>query len=148
MSKPPLSVLVAAALDPVFAESPFAAGQAGVPWRRDVDAGQPDWPTGSGSVIWCASYRQLRHAQPGLPQAHGQDDEPLGCVDFTLEFDRSGSLVRADLEGHSLAATFRMLGLTAEAKAAAGLVGEAAPDACRALGDLLTVLLRRTAASA
>jgi len=146
--RPRLSLLVAAALDPALAGTPFAPGQPGVPPQGRVDPAATPWPREAGSVIWCAGYDELQRAHPGLPQAHEQDDEnhAYACVDLTLEFDRGGRLSETRLEGYSLADTLSEVGLVDDARRASELIGTPAEDACAALAGLLTDLLRTTAA--
>ncbi len=146
LRKLPVSVFVAAALDPAFRETPFQPGQSGERLSGVPDLGQPSWPSGPASVIWCASYDELQQTHPRLPQAHDQGNAPLGCVDFTVEIDADGTLSRADLEADSLSETFLMIGLDHEARVAVGLMGEPARDVCQVLPHLISTLLERLSA--
>ncbi|GAA2155768.1 hypothetical protein GCM10009844_43310 [Nocardioides koreensis] len=142
--QPPITAFVAAALDAAFEQSPFDAGHTGERWHGAADPSEQSWPSGPGDVLWCASYDELQSAHPGLPQSHDQENEPVRCVDFKLEFDQRGTLVLADLEDYSLAETFRMLGMDHEAEVAAGLIGGTAKDVCQVLSSLIATLLERT----
>ena len=141
--KPPLGAFVAEALDPTFEETPFTPGQTGERWRGTADTTQAAWPSGPGHVIWCASYDKVRQTHPGLPQVHDPEDEPGWCVDFIVELDADGRLVRADLETDSLSETFAKLGMEHESQVAAGLMGQDAQAACHVLPDLISTLLAR-----
>lgn len=142
--RPPIAAFVAAALAPAFEQSPFDAGQTGERWHGAADPSKRFWSSGPGGVLWCASYDELQSAHPDLPQSHDQENDPVRCVDFKLEFDQRGTSVLADLEDYSLAETFRMIGMDHEAEAAAGLTGGNAKDACQVLSGLIKALLERT----
>ena len=145
--RPPLSALVAKVLDPVFTATPFQPGQTGERAGKTlVDPGETPWPPGPAQVIWCAPYQDLRESQPGLPQAHDQDDDDLlACVDVTISFGVDGDLSQADVGQETLADTFALLGMDQESHRAAGLTGRQAEESCPALAELIAKLFSGTA---
>ena len=94
------------------------------------------WPSGPGArPLGCVLMTSCRARIRACPKSHDQENEPVRCVDFKLEFDQRGMLVLADLEDYSLAETFQMIGMDHEAEAAAGLIGGTAKDVCQVLSQ-------------
>ena len=143
-----VSRLLADALDRVLTASVFAAGQTGLhpdDDSRDYGSFEGPWPSQSGSIIWCAPYREVQQRYSSLPQAHGQGiGEDYECVDLTVTVTR-GSVTEIDFEGLSLAETFSAVGLHEEAQAADRLLGKPAETVGGPLRELLTHLLETTA---
>jgi hypothetical protein len=114
---------VGTALDPVLVPLGFAPGQCG-----------------EDQAIFCAAYDVLGDRFPGLPQSGAQQRGAGCCIDLVV--DRAHPGLDVHLEGPSLSATLRALGLDDEAAAVDGLSGAPLDEALQTLTDVLPRLFR------
>jgi hypothetical protein len=116
--------LLADAIDPVLAGTPFQAGQIGAS------------PDGAVSGIWCGTYDAVIATYPHLAASAVPGNEN-GCFDVVVDIDADGRLFSVLLELVPLTRAFEDMDRPDDAARATALVGRPAEDAVPELAELL-----------
>jgi hypothetical protein len=116
--------LLADAIDPVLAGTPFQAGQFGAS------------PEGDAQGIWCGPHEEVITTYPHLAVSAVTGNEN-GCFDVVVDIDVDGRLFSVLLELVPLARAFEDMDRPDDAARAAALVGRPAEDAVPELAELL-----------